>query len=175
SKIAKKYGVTINSIKKANGNIKTLKRGQTIKVVIVERTPKPREIDVTEATADGSMTADSIHGIEACADSLGVNHIETDSIMLAAANAARSENAGTENTAQTEPTIADRPEPEVVKPTPAPAPKKKSNEPVYHTVRKGESPAKIAKKYNTTTAKILKLNNLTSSSKIHPGDKLRVR
>lgn len=176
SKIAKKYGVTINSIKKANGNIRTLKRGHTIKIVIVERTPKPREIDVTEATADGSMAnTDSIHGIETCADSLNVNHIETDSVMLAVANAARSENTGTENASQAEPTITDSPQPEAVKPTPAPAPKKKSKEPLYHTVRKGESPAKIAKKYNTTTARILKLNNLTSSSKIHPGDKLRVR
>ncbi len=176
SKIAKKYGVTINSIKKANGNIRTLKRGHTIKIVIVERTPKPREIDVTEATADGSMAnTDSIHGIETSADSLNVNHIETDSVMLAVTNAARSENTGTENASQAEPTITDSPQPEAVKPTPAPAPKKKSKEPLYHTVRKGESPAKIAKKYNTTTARILKLNNLTSSSKIHPGDKLRVR
>lgn len=189
SKLAKKYGVTVSSIKKANGNIKTLKRGKTIKIVIVERTPKPKEIDVTEATADGSMiTTDSIDN-NVDADSPGTAHpdsiaclnqadSETDSVMMAVARAAAQagdRHQDIEKETPAEPTDIKQPEPKPEAARPAPAPRKNSNQPVYHTVRKGESPAKIAKKYGTTTAKILKLNGLSSSSKIHPGQKLRVR
>ena len=42
SKLAKRYGVTVASIKKANG-IKTLRRGRTIKIVITKKTLKPEE------------------------------------------------------------------------------------------------------------------------------------
>lgn len=42
SKLAKRYGVTVASIKKANG-IKTLRRGRTIKIVITKKNLKPEE------------------------------------------------------------------------------------------------------------------------------------
>ena len=42
SKLAKRYGVTVASIKKANG-IKTLRRGRTIKIVITKKALKPEE------------------------------------------------------------------------------------------------------------------------------------
>ncbi|MDE6403360.1 MAG: LysM peptidoglycan-binding domain-containing protein, partial [Muribaculaceae bacterium] len=87
--------------------------------------------------------------------------------------ATRSENASQAETTETTETVA----------PPAPKPAKTSTaktgngagKPVYHTVRSGESVAKIARRYGTTTAKVLKLNNLTTSSKIHPGDRLRVK
>lgn len=47
AKLAKRYGVTASSIKKANG-IKTLRRGRTIKIVVTKKTPKPRDPEVTE-------------------------------------------------------------------------------------------------------------------------------
>ena len=184
SSIARKYGVTVNSIKKTN-KVKSAKRGRTLKIVIVERTPKPKEIDVTEATADGSMIQDSIHGGETHVDipdiAVDTDSIhadsENDSIMIATAQAAaQSDNFQSVIEAEAGHTVTgetvSEPEPgkEAVKPAP-----RKSSQPVYHTVRKGESPARIAKKYGTTTARILKLNGLTSKSKIHPGDKLRVR
>lgn len=53
--IARRYGVTVASIKKANG-IKTLRRGRTIKIITTERIPRPVEetpadsVDVSEET-----------------------------------------------------------------------------------------------------------------------------
>lgn len=180
--IAKKYGVTVKSIKSIN-KIKSLKRGATIKIVVTERTLKPQEVDITEPPT----AADSIADNTACPDSIsGIdpNDAENDSIMMAAARAAaaggtpaptpESENAA-EAAQETQAIAQTQPEPE---PQPAPrqeTPKPKKNQPVYHTVRSGESVAKIAKKYGTTTAKVLKLNNLTAKSKIHPGDRLRVK
>lgn len=46
SSLARKYGVTASSIKKANG-IKTLRRGRTIKIVTTKKTLKPEEPKVT--------------------------------------------------------------------------------------------------------------------------------
>ncbi|MDE6154008.1 MAG: transglycosylase SLT domain-containing protein [Muribaculaceae bacterium] len=189
SSLARKYGVSASEIKKVN-KIKSLKRGHTIKIVVIERTPKPHEeIDPTEQHSITTMSTDSTTDVEAYTDSLAIARLDsvdgitpvdadTDSVMMAAARAAASNNeqrpAVQENPATvpaTQPSQQEAPKPAVT----ATQPKKKTNQPVYHTVRKGESVAKIAKKYGTTTAKVLKLNNLTSSSKIHPGDKLRVK
>lgn len=46
--------------------------------------------------------------------------------------------------------------------------------PVYHTVKKGESLSKIAKKYGVTTSSIKKLNKLKKDT-VHPGQRLRVK
>lgn len=51
SGLAKKYGVTISSIKKANG-IKTLRRGTTIKIVTTKKVLKPQEVEVEETKTD---------------------------------------------------------------------------------------------------------------------------
>lgn len=185
--IARKYGVTVNALKRANKNIKSAKRGQTLKVIVTERTPKPREEEldsrtITVATLDGTNNE-----VEMYTDSLTVAQIdslggvyndsqETDSVMLQAIS-----HATQPATPVTETTKADKPA-ETKKATETKkndktASKKStaSSSNVYHTVKSGESVAKIAKRYNTTTAKILKLNNLTAKSKIHPGDKLRVK
>ena len=50
-----------------------------------------------------------------------------------------------------------------------------SNEPIYYTVKKGDTLSKIARRNNTTLNKLLKLNNLTVKSKIIPGKKLRIK
>lgn len=61
SKLAKRYGVTVASIKKANG-IKTLRRGRTIKIVITKKTLKPEEpkeeYTPTEIAATNAPEAD---------------------------------------------------------------------------------------------------------------------
>lgn len=49
SGLAKKYGVTINSIKNANG-IKTLRRGTTIKIITTKKVLKPQEPEEEETT-----------------------------------------------------------------------------------------------------------------------------
>lgn len=58
SKLARRYGVTASSIKKANG-IKTLRSGRTIKIVTTKKTLKPEEPKVetveSPATPENSM------------------------------------------------------------------------------------------------------------------------
>ncbi len=44
-----------------------------------------------------------------------------------------------------------------------------------YTVRKGDSLSRIASKNGTTVKNLCRLNNLTTSSKLHPGQKLRLR
>lgn len=58
SGLAKKYGVTINSIKKANG-IKTLRRGTTIKIVTTKRVLKPQEPE--EETKEENVNTENVN------------------------------------------------------------------------------------------------------------------
>lgn len=44
-----------------------------------------------------------------------------------------------------------------------------------YTVRKGDSLSRIASRNGTTVKALCRLNNLTTSSKLHPGQKLRLR
>ena len=47
--------------------------------------------------------------------------------------------------------------------------------PLYHTVKKGDNLTKIAKKYNTTLAQLIKLNDIKNPNLIYPGQKVRVK
>ena len=49
------------------------------------------------------------------------------------------------------------------------------SDPLYHTIKKGESLSRIASKYGTTVKNICALNNITATTTIYPGRKLRVR
>lgn len=70
------------------------------------------------------------------------------------------------------PPVTTNPNPD---PTPSSPPVTVPNDnPIYHTVLKGETLYRIAKKYNMTVDELLKLNNLTSTT-IRKGQKLRVR
>lgn len=58
TKLANRYGVTVSSIKKANG-IKTLRRGRTIKIVTTKKTPKPEEPKTEETAADEQVITET--------------------------------------------------------------------------------------------------------------------
>lgn len=58
SKLAKRYGVTVSSIKKANG-IKTLRRGRTIKIVTTKKTLRPEEPKETDTTTEAADTKEN--------------------------------------------------------------------------------------------------------------------
>lgn len=45
----------------------------------------------------------------------------------------------------------------------------------YYTVKAGDTLSAIAKKYNTTVDKLVKLNNINNANKIYAGQKLRVK
>ena len=55
------------------------------------------------------------------------------------------------------------------------APQDSSSKKVYHTVKKGETLTKIAKKYGTTVNKICKLNGIRQNKTLQIGQKLRVK
>lgn len=46
---------------------------------------------------------------------------------------------------------------------------------VYYTVKKGDTLSGIAKKYNTTTEKLVELNKISNPNRIYAGQKLRVK
>ncbi len=219
-KIAKKYGVSLASLQKANGKVKTLKIGQTIKVPVTERVLRPKEPE-PEPEPQPALTPETVElpadtQIVTENDSLALAELNDDTVTSPSGDDYESLIAYTIDSADddaeddieslkpTEEDVDDTPEAKVSDvPQPAPrpaqaaqpvppAPQHKETVPaakpvqptkpastgqaaVYHTVVRGDSPAKIAKKYGTTTEKILKLNNLKRSSKIHPGQKLRVK
>lgn len=72
--------------------------------------------------------------------------------------------ADTEKLAQAPPAT---PEPET--------PKTEARREEMHTVRSGESLWRIAQRYDVSVDQLLKLNNLSKSAKIKPGQELRVR
>ena len=219
-KIAKKYGVTLAALQKANGKVKTLKVGQTIKVPVTERVFSPRKTEPKVEKKVEVATAETVelpidNQVTAANDSLVLADNDLDDGEIIVSSTESGDDDGSlisysldsadddDDIASLKPEeepVAETPKatkPDVPRPTERPAPALQPAPPapkakqtaaeskpasstkgqgaVYHTVAKGESPAKIAKKYGTTTDKILKLNNLKASSKIHPGQKIRVK
>lgn len=84
-----------------------------------------------------------------------------------------------DSTVQQQPKPQPTPPPQV-KPAPKPVPKPVQPQvtykpkPIYHTVKSGETLFSIARKYNTSTTGIQKLNNLKGTT-IRPGQVLRVK
>jgi LysM repeat protein len=52
---------------------------------------------------------------------------------------------------------------------------KKKITPAYYTVKSGDNLTKIAKKYGTSVAKLVSLNDIKNPNKIYVGQKLRVK
>lgn len=145
--IAKKYGVTVSSIRQANGGIKSVKRGRTIKIMVVTREKRPKT--EYEVRADSVNIPDNNNDIEQSPDSIS-----------------------SPDTPQTgdEPIVEQKKPVEKKKTTP----KTDNTKPVYVTVRKGDSLSKIAQRNGTTVKKIKALNNM-KSDRIQAGQKLRVK
>lgn len=121
--IAKKYGVSPNSLRRWNGKGRksTLKVGTKLKIYLPLTSETENGEEKTEKALDSLSVSDSTTAV-----------------------------------------------------TPAPKPATKSQQPVYHTVKKGEHLSMIAKKYGTTPQKIKQLNNLKSDV-IRVGQKLKVK
>lgn len=144
--IARKYGVTVSSIRQANNGIKKAKRNSTLKIVVVEKKKRPQ--------TEYEIRTDSINVPD--------NSESADSVSVQDQPAP----------AQAEQKVQPGSQPEV---QPKQKTKKKdSNSPQYIKVRKGDNLSKIAQRYGTTVAKIRKLNNL-SNDKIKAGQQLRVK
>ena len=156
SKIARKYGVTVSSIRKANGmsRKKKVQRGQRLKINTYQRRYIKDEPAVATAEVEAAAVADSTAverslelGLENCADSLQQV-----------------------NPASQAPQIAT----EQPKAKPQPKAKTKSPKTTRHKVRKGESLDKIAKRYGITLAALKAANPKVKSDKIQIGQTIIV-
>ena len=169
-KIAKRYGVTVKSIKKANGlKNDRINQGQRLKIVTTQRVfvPKPQEApadtvtavvpaDTTIATTPDAIVPDSI-----VADTTAIT---TPEIVAPVDTTASSESTVAADVA----TAFDNNAPEEVVETPAPQQKTKT-----HVVKRGDTLGKIAQRYGVTINQIKKLNKI-KGSRITVGQRLKI-
>lgn len=174
--IARKYGITVASLKSANGGIKSVKRGQNIKVVLTTREKKGEDYlaaeDETQPT-DSTSTDTSLTGNES---------------LMAHAGGPSTQGDNAENMQQPTATqAAPQPVAQPKKTTTSKASTSGSQQQTatqkpaasgtsvsVYTVRKGDSLYKIAQRHGTTVDKLMQLNGLTSN-KLNIGDKLKVK
>ncbi len=71
SSIARKYGVTVSSLRNANG-IRSVRRGQTIKVVTVQRTLREDIEETSKPDENESVTADDANSADSLNDGAGI-------------------------------------------------------------------------------------------------------
>lgn len=171
--IARKYGVTVASIRSANKIGNKVRRGQKLKINTYKRTYISTPAAPTTAPCDTTAAApvDSIAVPAVPIDSVSVEPAATDTITVS--NAVEELVETVTNSAE----VAPAPAPAPATTTPAPAaPRQRQQQqatPQIHTVKSGESLYRISVKYGTTVEAIKNANGLTSD-KIHPGQKLKI-
>lgn len=148
--IARKYGVTVSSIRQANNGIKKAKRNSTLKIVVVEKKKRPQ--------TEYEIRTDSINVPD------NSENVDSVSVQDQPAPAQAEQKVQTGSQPEVQPKVQPKQKTK----------KKDSNSPQYIKVRKGDNLSKIAQRYGTTVAKIRKLNNL-SNDKIKAGQQLRVK
>ena len=164
SSIARKYGVTVKSIRQANKIGKNVRRGQRLKINTYTRRyiqPEPEVPEsLLETTADSALVDSA--AVSLPADSLALTSPVLQSDSIAAATDAR----------EPEVTAVDK-----SKDTPADKkPEKKQQQKPKATtykVRSGDNLSKIAKRHGVTVNAIKKANNLTSDD-IRVGQRLKI-
>lgn len=173
--IARRYGVTVNQLKKWNGLKKnTIRRGQRLKIHTYERVAKPKKpVEETEIAASEAPVMDAEKPTEAStapADSVATEAVvaEADSTKV---EAAKAEEKPAEKVEKKEQSKKKKSTVEKKKEK-----KKKESKPKYrtHKVRKGETLSSIAGKYRGVTVKDIRKANGISGSKIKVGQKLKI-
>lgn len=192
--IAKKYGVTLRSLKRANGNISKPRRGQTLKVITSVREfrpyknqPQPQPDDnllvknpETETQPNDSIAADASNPA-AQADSIApaqegdtpiTEHeaadIEAETSEPQSATSVKVGNSFQSSKAKQEASRKHK------KKNDTSSRKANNNKTKTYTVRKGDSLYKIAKAHGMTVKELQNLNNLRND-KLDIGDKLKVK
>jgi LysM repeat protein len=158
SKIARKYGVTVASIRKSNGmsRKKKVRRGQRLKINTYQRRYIKDEPAVATAEVEAAAVADST-AVERSLE-LGLEN-RADSLQQA------------DQASQAQQIAAEQPK---AKAQPQPKAKTKSPKTTRHKVRKGESLDKIAKRYGITLAALKAANPKVKSNKIQIGQTIIV-
>lgn len=160
SKIARKYGVTVASIRKSNGmsRKKKVRRGQRLKINTYQRRYIKDEPAVATAEVEAAAVADSTAVERSLERGLGNR---ADSLQQA------------DQASQAQQIAAEQPKAKA-KAQPQPKAKTKSPKTTRHKVRKGESLDKIAKRYGITLAALKAANPKVKSDKIQIGQTIIV-
>ena len=168
SSIARKYGVTVSSIRAANG-ISSVRRNQTIKIVTTQRTPRPKD-DLDKAMEQ--LESNGLINNEETADSTDVGSTENTTVN-ADTPKKTAEVPQKKNT-----TTAQKPktntQPAKTQPTKTQTQQNKAAGAQTITVQKGDNLYKLAKRYGTTVDKLRSLNGMKNDN-LQAGQKLRVK
>lgn len=180
--IARKYGVTVNAIKRTN-KVKRARRGQTLKIVTTRRVKIKQDpvveetaVPATEVAADNNVAVDADDQRQEVTDDATVTTEEALGVELEEAAQPVDTTVQVEETARAPAKEANASpkerrvkKPEANKPATQPA----ANKTV--TVRKGDSLDKIARRNGTTVKELRRLNSNLQGDKIKPGQKIRVK
>lgn len=175
SKIAKRYGVKTADIKKWNGLRKnSLRAGSTLKINTYERVARVKEPEPepeTETTDDSRLAA---------AESTQSQDDEPNSGTVQPAETLVTDSTETASQESAAPKVEKPVEKEKTVEKPAPkknaAKEKAAAKPsyTYHTVKRGETLSKIARKYRGVTIADIQKANGISGSAIQAGQKLKI-
>ena len=165
TKIAKRYGVSVSSIRKHNKVGKRVKQGKKLKIVTVQRRYKPAPKPVPEPKKETAAPAETPASTPEAAPA---DTTATPAQEVAAGFTAKPEQ--TEISENSENAQASE-----TKPQSKPKAKPKRKQPAYttHTVRRGENLGKIAKRYGVTVKAIQRANNM-GGTLIQAGQKLKI-
>ena len=178
AKIAKRYGVTTASIKKANGMKKNaVQRGQVLKIESYQKVKVPRKVETEAEATNNEELADysevSIEPVDVAAEeTVPVETKKAAKAPVAEKKSAKTEKAAkdtaSKKSAKTEKVAKDTASKKSSKKTAS----KKAAKNKTHKVRSGESLSSIASKYPGVTIKDIQRANGIKGSKIKAGDNL---
>jgi len=172
SKIAKKYGVTVASIRKTNKIGKNVKAGRRLKIQTYKRRyiERPKPVEDVDSVALAAAVADTVQS--GVADSLA----SASTVPVAPVDSLPADSVG--HGAEVATAFARAAAPEVVQEETKPAPKPKAKpkavaSPRVHKVKKGENLSKIASRYGVSLSALKKANGL-KNDKITVGQRLTI-
>ena len=192
SSIARHYGVSVWSLKQANGNISKARRGRTLKVITKERTYKGKPVATPPAEGDNLLVkqttpADSA-ATPAAQESAQAAETSTAHNSAQAYRASEAAESAAESTESAEPIQREAApakstasaKKDSAKSNKSSAKnkknKKKTDKTRTVTAKSGDSLDRIARKNGTTVKELKRLNNLSGNNPvIQPGQKIRVK
>lgn len=173
SKIARKYGVTVASIRKLNKVGKSVKRGKTLKIRTVQRRykPAPAPEKTVETVNHNTVTTNTPIVADTTSTTATVDTVAATSAVAAAFSSTSAPETVTQETvAEPEVKIEKKAKAETAK---AAKPAKAKAKTVTHKVRRGENLSKIAKKYGVSVAAIKRANNF-AGDRIQVGQTIKI-